>query len=87
MQLLVFDLESFGFWIGGRLLELVAYEKWSHMDVHLVGFVSVIRMLPRHCDFYLFLLNSKVTSSPMSTNGAQYLTALNSSDSLMQFIA
>ena len=75
------------FWIGGRLLELVAYEQWSHMDVHLVAFVSVISMLPRHCDFYLFLLNSNVTSSPMSTNGAQYLTALNSSDSLMQFIA
>ena len=36
--------------------------------------------------FYSFPANSNVTSSPISTNGAQYLTALNSSDSLIQFI-
>ena len=35
---------------------------------------------------YSFPANSSVTSSPISTNGAQYLTALNSSDSLIQFI-
>ena len=23
------------FWIGGRLWELVAYERWSHMEVRL----------------------------------------------------
>ena len=23
------------FWIGGRLWEVVAYERWSHMDVRL----------------------------------------------------
>ena len=36
---------------------------------------------------YSFPANSNVTSSPISTNGAQNLTALNFSDSLMQFIA
>ena len=24
-----------GFWIGGRLWEVVAYERWSHMEVRL----------------------------------------------------
>ena len=36
--------------------------------------------------FYSFPANSNVTSSPISTNGAQYLTALKSLDSLIQFI-
>ena len=38
-------------------------------------------------EIYSYPDNSNVTSSPMSTNGAQYLTTPNSSDSLMQFIA
>ena len=39
-QLYGFDWEKIGVWIGGRLWEVVAYERWSHMEVRLYYFVS-----------------------------------------------
>ena len=29
------------FWIGGRLWEMVAYERWSHMEVQLYLYFRV----------------------------------------------
>ena len=33
------------FWIGGCLWEVVAYERWSHMEVRRISFKSLIELL------------------------------------------
>ena len=59
-------------------------------DVDLIQNTSSINICLRtfeniHSSYLQF--HSSVTSSPMSTKGAQYFTSLNSSDSFMLFIA
>ena len=48
------------FWIGGRLWEVVAYEKWSHMEVRLllnatflVQLRQIIRIKYQFCNPYI----------------------------------
>ena len=48
------------FWIGGRLWEVVAYEKWSHMEVRLnlnaiflVQFGQIIKIKYQFCNPYI----------------------------------
>ena len=55
-------------------------DKILFIDYKIFDVTSTLKVI------YSFPANSKVISSPISTNGAQYLTALNSSDSLIQFI-
>ena len=55
-------------------------DKILFIDYKVFDVTSALKVI------YSFPPNSKLTSSPISTNCAQYLTALNSSDSLIQFI-
>ena len=45
------------FWIGGNLLEVVAYKRWSHMEVRLyMHFSDTLTLFVIHLYFYILNL-------------------------------